>query len=99
CLGFAVTEFFGILWNTVSVSYRQRHIPRRLLGRVNSAYRLFAIGMAPLGMLAAGLLTRAVSAPLGRDAALSAPFLLALAVFTLATLFFWRFLGRAFQSG
>lgn len=96
CTGFFLSEFFGILWNTVSVSYRQRHIPRRLLGRVNSAYRLFAIGMAPAGMIAAGLATRAVGDVLGRGPALSAPFWLALAVFAVALTGYWRFLGRAF---
>lgn len=96
CAGLFLTEFWGILWNTVSVSYRQRHIPRRLLGRVNSAYRLFAIGMAPLGMLCAGLLTRAATGITGRDAALSAPFLLGIVVFVGAMLVYWRFLGDAF---
>ncbi|WP_299841676.1 MFS transporter [uncultured Paracoccus sp.] len=96
CLGFFVSEFGGVLWNTVSVSYRQRHIPRRLLGRVNSAYRLFAIGMAPLGMFSAGLLTRGVSESVGRQPALLAPYILGLLIFALTTMVFWRFLGRAF---
>lgn len=96
CAGFMISEFWGILWNTVSVSYRQRHIPRHLLGRVNSAYRLFAIGMAPLGMFSAGLLTRVAGDLAGRPAALAAPFWLALAIFGLVTLTYWRFLSRAF---
>lgn len=96
CLGFFVSEFGGLLWNTVSVSYRQRHIPNRLLGRVNSAYRLLAIGLAPLGMLTAGLLTRAASTGLGRDLALLAPYLLALIILAATTVIYWRFLGRAF---
>ncbi|WP_299907618.1 MFS transporter [uncultured Paracoccus sp.] len=96
CLGFFISEFGGVLWNTVSVSYRQRHIPRRLLGRVNSAYRLFAIGMAPLGMFSAGLLTRGVSESVGRKPALLAPYILGLLIFALTTMVFWRFLGRAF---
>lgn len=96
CAGFFVSEFSGLLWNTVSVSYRQRHIPRRLLGRVNSAYRLFAIGMAPVGMLCAGLLTRFAGDTMGRDAALLSPFALALAVFAAITIAYWHFIGRAF---
>ncbi|AUH65329.1 MFS transporter [Paracoccus zhejiangensis] len=96
CAGFFISEFGGVLWNTVSVSYRQRHIPRRLLGRVNSAYRLFAIGMAPLGMFSAGLLTRGVSESVGRQPALLAPYILGLLIFALTTIVFWRFLGRAF---
>lgn len=96
CAGFAVTEFWGVMWNTVSVSWRQRHIPRHLLGRVNSAYRLFAIGMAPLGMLVAGLLTRAVGGALGRGPALLAPYLMGAAVLGVTCAVYWRFLGRAF---
>lgn len=98
CAGFLVSEFWGVLWNTVSVSYRQRHIPRRLLGRVNSAYRLFAIGMAPFGMLVAGLLTRGAGDLFGRGFALTVPFWLAMAVFATITLIYWRFLGRSFET-
>ncbi|RNF35986.1 MFS transporter [Paracoccus methylarcula] len=97
CAGFLVSEFWGILWNTVSVSYRQRHIPRKLLGRVNSAYRLFAIGMAPFGMLVAGLLTRGAGNIFGRELALTVPFWLAVATFATITLLYWRFLGRSFE--
>jgi len=97
CLGFFCSEFGGIMWNTVSVSYRQRQIPPRLLGRVNSAYRLFAIGMAPAGMLAAGLATRAASDLAGRETALAAPFAMATIILVLTTAASWRFLGRAFR--
>ena len=45
CVIFAVFEFTGIVWNTVSVSYRQRLIPDALMGRVNSVYRLMAKSM------------------------------------------------------
>ena len=38
----ALFEFTGLVWNTVSVSYRQRIIPDALLGRVNCLYRLMA---------------------------------------------------------
>ncbi|RMC32010.1 MFS transporter [Paracoccus alkanivorans] len=98
CAGFLVSEFWGVLWNTVSVSYRQRHIPRRLLGRVNSAYRLFAIGMAPFAMLIAGLLTRGAGDLFGREFALTVPFWLAMATFATITLIYWRFLGRSFET-
>ena len=55
---FAVFEFTGIVWNTVSVSYRQRLIPDNLLGRVNSVYRLLAWGMMPVGLALSGVKTR-----------------------------------------
>jgi len=39
-------EMIGaLLWNIVTVSYRQRLIPDDLLGRVNSIYRFFGWGM------------------------------------------------------
>ncbi len=98
CAAMLVTEFGGIVWNTVSVSYRQRSIPRRLLGRVNSAYRLFAIGMAPLGMLCAGLLTRLATEATGREIALLVPFAMALVVLAVTSVIYWRFLGRGLSQ-
>jgi len=47
-----------MLWNVITVSLRQRIIPNRLLGRVNSAYRLLAWGTMPLGAAAGGLLAQ-----------------------------------------
>ncbi|NJP33592.1 MFS transporter [Micromonospora thermarum] len=63
----------GILfaaWNVITVSLRQRITPDRLLGRVNSGYRLLAWGTLPLGAAAGGLLAemfglRAVFAIMG----------------------------------
>ena len=42
--------------NIVMVSMRQRITPDRLLGRINSGYRLIAWGTIPLGAAAGGLL-------------------------------------------
>jgi hypothetical protein len=92
-----VFEFAGILWNTVSVSYRQRTIPDALLGRVNSLYRLFAWGMMPVGLLASGLVVRTAEPILGREAALAAPFWVASAGALALTLAAWRGLGRGFS--
>jgi MFS family permease len=44
------------LWNVVTVSLRQRITPDRILGRINSSYRLVAFGTRPLGAAAGGLL-------------------------------------------
>ena len=56
----AVVFFVGgvgiMVWNVIAVTLRQRISPDRLLGRVNSAFRLLAWGTIPLGALAAGLL-------------------------------------------
>ena len=48
-----------VLGNVVMVSLRQRVTPDRLLGRVNSAYRLVAWGTMPLGALLGGLVASA----------------------------------------
>jgi MFS family permease len=44
--------------NIVMVSLRQRITPDRLLGRLNSAYRLVAWGTIPLGAVAGGVLAQ-----------------------------------------
>jgi MFS family permease len=51
CLGFA-----SVLVNVVSVSSRQRVVPSDLLGRVNAAFRLVALGSMPVGALLGGVL-------------------------------------------
>ncbi|MGX9354802.1 MFS transporter [Roseobacteraceae bacterium S113] len=72
----AVLIFGGVMWNIVTVSYRQRHIPDALLGRVNSIYRFFGWGSLSIAALTGGALASAL-APLGRDMALRLPFALA----------------------
>jgi MFS family permease len=46
------------IWNVITVSLRQRITPDRLLGRLNSSYRLVAWGTMPLGAVAGGLLAQ-----------------------------------------
>jgi MFS family permease len=46
----------NIVWNIITVSLRQHIAPDRLLGRVNSGYRLVAWGSMPLGAATGGLL-------------------------------------------
>ncbi|SOD65222.1 Major Facilitator Superfamily protein [Streptomyces zhaozhouensis] len=70
-LGFVV-----VLWNVVTVTIRQTLIPDRLLGRVNSVYRLLGWGTIPLGAALGGLLVTVVEPHWGREAALRAPLLL-----------------------
>ncbi|SDO11129.1 Transmembrane secretion effector [Lutimaribacter pacificus] len=64
----------GMLWNVVTVSYRQRLIPDALLGRVNSVYRFFGWGAMPFGALGAGALVAGLEPTIGREAALHAPY-------------------------
>ncbi len=67
----------GMLWNVVTVSYRQRLIPDAILGRVNSIYRFFGWGMMPVGALLGGLIVTLAEPLFGRLAALHAPYLFA----------------------
>jgi MFS family permease len=69
----------AMLWNVVTVSWRQRRIPAELMGRVNSIYRFFGWGSMPLGALAAGAVVALVEPQAGREIALRAPFLFAAA--------------------
>lgn len=55
-LALATNGFSGMLWNIAQVSYRQRHIPAPLLGRVNSAFRFVGTGPAAFGAFAFGAL-------------------------------------------
>jgi MFS family permease len=58
--GFVLGGVANIIWNVIAVSLRQQLTPDRLLGRVNSAYRLLAWGVMPVGAAAGGLLAQAV---------------------------------------
>jgi MFS family permease len=94
----AFFEFTGLVWNTVSVSYRQRTIPDRLLGRVNSVYRLMAWGMMPVGLALSGLIVGGLEGVMARPAALTVPFYVAAAGVLVVTLLAWRGLARAFSG-
>ncbi len=51
-----VIGFGGAWWNVVTISLRQRIVPKELLGRVTSVYRMVAFAAAPLGAVLAGWL-------------------------------------------
>lgn len=74
-LALFVEMFAALVWNIVTVSYRQRRIPDELLGRVNSLYRFFGWGMMPIGALAGGWLVTLAEPELGREMALRVPYL------------------------
>ena len=81
---FAISSFFGVLWNVITVSLRQTIIPDHLLGRVNSVYRFFAWGMMPIGIILGGLLVSGVEAAGGsRHFALQVPWFVAAAGYLL----------------
>ncbi|HEY4270052.1 MAG TPA: MFS transporter [Galbitalea sp.] len=83
--GFFLTSFTVLIWNVLVMSLRQSVIPGRMLGRVHGTWRTLLWGTMPLGSLIGGLLGRV-------DLAL--PFLLAGGASTLASVVFFRFLGR-----
>ena len=74
-----IEVFSALMWNIVTVSYRQRRIPDALLGRVNSLYRFFGWGMLPIGALLGGWIVSLGEGPLGREVALRLPFMIAAA--------------------
>ena len=91
-------EFSGLIWNTVSVSYRQRRIPDALLGRVNSLYRLLAWGLIPVGLVLSGIVVRLAEPLLGRSDALSAPFFVSTVGALVLAILGWRAIGRGFDQ-
>lgn len=94
----ALFEFTGLVWNTVSVSYRQRMIPDALLGRVNSIYRLMAWGMMPIGLGLSGVIVLLADGPLVRTAALTTPFWAATAGGLVLAMLGWRALAKGFAA-
>jgi len=65
-VGYALGGFGIMLWNVQAVVIRQRLVPRELMGRVTSAYRLIGWGGGPIGAVLGGVLGTAlgVRAPL-----------------------------------
>ncbi len=78
-IAMAIALFFvmaaAMLWNVITVSWRQRRIPRDLLGRVNSIYRFFGWGSMPLGAMTGGILVSVLESEFGREMALRATLL------------------------
>lgn len=78
----ALELFAGMVWNIVTVTLRQRHIPPTILGRVNAIYRFLGWGPIPLGALAAGALVSWAESTGGmdRETALRLPYWIAAGV-------------------
>ena len=78
-LAMAIALFFvmaaAMLWNVITVSWRQRRIPPALLGRVNSIYRFFGWGSMPLGAMTGGILVSVLEHEFGREIALRTTFM------------------------
>ena len=69
--------FTGVLWNVITVSFRQTVIPDHLLGRVNSVYRFFGWGMMPIGAALGGLVVVVSELLWSRDVAQRMPWFVA----------------------
>lgn len=82
--------FTAMIWDTVSVSNRQRLIPDAMLGRVNSMYRLMAWGLMPVGLGLSGLIIRVAEGPMPRETALVLPFYVAAIGTAVLTALAWR---------
>jgi MFS family permease len=84
---FAIFMFTAVLWNVITVSFRQSVIPDHLLGRVNSVYRLFGWGSMPIGAGIGGALVALSEPAFGRDLALRLPFFVSGGVHLVAFLY------------
>lgn len=73
---FGLSSFGSVLWNVQAVSIRQALIPDNLLGRVNSVYRLLALGLNPIGAIFGGAIVKILDNSFSREFALKFPFLL-----------------------
>ena len=73
---FGLSSFGSVLWNVQAVSIRQALIPDNLLGRVNSVYRLLALGLNPIGAIFGGAIVKILDSSFSREFALRFPFLL-----------------------
>ncbi|MGB3683767.1 MAG: MFS transporter [Rubrobacteraceae bacterium] len=82
----ALFGFHAIVWNVITISLRQHIIPERLLGRVNSAYRLLGLGGMSVGALIGGVLARGLG--------LTAPFWFASASMVVLIFFVWRVISN-----
>jgi len=96
-LALAMSGFAAVVWNAVTVSYRQRAIPDEILGRVNSLYRLLAWGMMPFGILLSGLIVDLASSAMPRSVALTVPFWVAASGSIAMVAWGWQRLQNAFE--
>jgi MFS family permease len=76
----SVGAALAVIWNILTVSYRQRIVPEDVLGRVNSIYRMLAWGPLPLGTLIGGGIVSAVAAFATRETGLRTPLFVSAAV-------------------
>jgi hypothetical protein len=64
----------GLIWNVTTVSWRQKRIPPRILGRANSIFRFFGWGSIPIGAAFFGAFVKVSSDHMTKESALTIPF-------------------------
>lgn len=79
-LALAVGAALAVIWNVITISYRQRIVPDEVLGRVNSIYRMLSWGPLPFGTLLGGVIVSISAMVATREAGLRTPLFLAAAV-------------------
>ena len=55
-LTFLVNGGAAVVWNTISISYRQRTTPAHMLGRATAVFRLISWGAMPVGSFIGGII-------------------------------------------
>jgi MFS family permease len=53
--GFFALNLAAVVYQALTVAFRQTTVPREVIGRINGVYRLIGTGGAPLGAVCAGL--------------------------------------------
>ena len=79
-LALSVGAALAVIWNILTVSYRQRIVPEDVLGRVNSIYRMLAWGPLPLGTLIGGVIVTIAASVATREAGLRTPLFISAAL-------------------
>lgn len=74
---YLLTGFVSTWWNITLISLFQRLTPDRLRSRAFSAHRTLSWGLLSVGLALGGTLATVLEGPLGREWALSAPFVAA----------------------
>jgi len=64
----------GMIWNVVTVSWRQKRIPLHIIGRVNGIFRFFGWGSIPLGAASYGVFVKYLDPIIGYETALRCAF-------------------------
>ncbi|MEM1236661.1 MAG: MFS transporter [Pseudomonadota bacterium] len=91
-------QISGMIWNTVTVSYRQRVTPNELMGRMNSVYRLLAWGMMPVGLMLSGAMINFSEGFVDRGTAITVPLFASAVGGLVLALTAYRILEREFPT-